>query len=466
MIGPWSAAIETAALVRAGKLSALEVTLLAVARIEAVDRRLNAFTDVTAGRALAAARAVDAARARREELPPLAGVPFAVANLFDLAGVTTRAGASIERQKPPAARDAFAVGRLAAAGAVCMGALNMDEYGYGFAAENAHDGPCRNPHDIGHTAGGAAGGSAAAVAGGLVPLALGSDTNGSIRVPASLSGVFALKPTFGRLSRRGAFPLARSLDHVGPVARTVADLALAYELLQGADAEDPAQAGRPVEPVSAALAEGLDGLRIAVADGYFAKNGDAEALAAVARVASALHATRRITLPEAERARAAAQIIVAAEGAARHLASLQTRAHEFDPAVRDRFLAGAVLPAAWLLQAQRFRARYRARMEELFREVDVILAPATPCPAPRLGQKTVELDGRTVPLDSALGLYTQPLSLAGLPSLVVPLAAPGRLPIGVQLVAAPWAEVSLFRVAARLEQLGIARAPIPVDLWP
>ncbi|WP_237214876.1 AtzE family amidohydrolase, partial [Falsiroseomonas oryziterrae] len=450
-----------------GTRRAADVVEQALADIAARDARFNAFTEVTAGRARAEASAVDAAIADGRDPGPLAGVPFAVKNLFDLAGVTTLAGSIIEKDRPPAARDAFLVRRLRAAGAVCLGALNMDEYAYGFTTENSHYGPTRNPHDTARIAGGSSGGSAAAIAAGMVPLTLGSDTNGSIRVPASLCGVFGLKPTYGRLSRSGAYLFAASLDHVGPFARSVADLALAYDTLQGADAADPVQQWRAAEPVSSTLGAGTGRLRIAVAGGHFARGGHSEAFAAVEIVARALGATRRVEIPEAARARAAAFLITMAEGGNLHLPDLRTRPDDFDPMTRDRFLAGALLPAHWLQQAQRLRAAYRAAALKVFDDVDVIVTPATPFVAPTIGQDMIEVEGERVPARPQLGIYTQPISCIGLPALAVPLAdpaaagCPGGLPIGVQLIAAPWREADLFCVAAALERSGVCGSPQP-----
>jgi AtzE family amidohydrolase len=285
--------------VRSGEASALELVRAALERIDARDAELNAFTAVSRERALSEANAVDAARAAGDALGPLAGVPYAVKNLFDIAGMATLAGSKINAGRAPAAVDATVVRRLREAGAVLVGTLNMDEYAYGFTTENSHYGATRNPHDPARIAGGSSGGSAAAVAGELVPLSLGSDTNGSIRVPASLCGIFGFKPTYGRLSRAGTYPFVASLDHVGPFARSVADLALAYDVMQGPDAADPACAQRPAEPSLALLPHRADGLRIAVAGGYFASNAGPEALDAVARAAQALGATRTVALPEA-----------------------------------------------------------------------------------------------------------------------------------------------------------------------
>ena len=215
-----------AAAIRTGAVSAREIAQETLDRIEARNGALGAFTDMTATRALAKADAIDTARARGTNLGPLAGAPFAVKNLFDIAGLPTRAGSKINRDRPPSKVDATVVARLETAGGVLVGALNMGEFAYDFTGRNVHDGPSRNPHDLEHMTGGSSGGSAAAVAGGLVPVALGSDTNGSIRVPSSFCGLFGLKPTYGRLSRVGTFPFVASLDHVGPLARSVGDLAL------------------------------------------------------------------------------------------------------------------------------------------------------------------------------------------------------------------------------------------------
>src|SRR6478735_6324566 len=305
MTAPLSAS-EIAKAVTSRKLSALEVTEAALARIEQHNPILNSFTDVTADRARAKARAVDADIAAGKSVGPLAGVPFAVKNLFDVKGISTLAGSKINRDLPPSKRDATLIERMEAAGAVLVGALNMGEYAYDFTGENVHDGNSRNPHDPTRMSGGSSGGSGGAVGGGLVPLALGSDTNGSIRVPASFCGIFGLKPTYGRLSRARSFPFVFSLDHLGPFARNVGDLALAYDAMQGLDPDDAACATRPAEPVAPLLAHDIGGLRIAVAGGYFQKNIFPEAVEAVARVAKALGANTTIEIPEAARARAAA----------------------------------------------------------------------------------------------------------------------------------------------------------------
>jgi AtzE family amidohydrolase len=454
-------AAKIAAAVKAGKVSAREAVEAALTRIVALNDRLGAFTDVTAGRALKRADAIDAARARGQALGPLAGAPFAVKNLFDVAGLPTRAGSKINRDLPPAAADATLVTRMEATGAILVGALNMGEYAYDFTGENAHDGPSRNPHDIERMSGGSSGGSGTAVASGMTPLALGSDTNGSIRVPASLCGIFGLKPTYGRLSRARTFPFVASFDHLGPFARTVEDLALAYDAMLGPDADDPALADIAVNPVAGRLDEGIAGLRVARLGGYFAKTGEPAAFEAVERVASALGDGRVLEFPQVERARAAAYLITMAEGAALHLDRLRTRGADFDPDVRDRLVAGAMLPGAWIVKAQKFRRWFKRQVAEAFKDVDVVLAPATPCRAPRLGQRTMVLDGQETLVRPNLGLFTQPISFIGLPVATVPVWTSGeRLPIGVQIIAAPWREDLALRVARFLELAGVVSAPI------
>jgi AtzE family amidohydrolase len=351
--------------------------------------------------------------------------------------------------------------RLEAADAILVGALNMGEYAYDFTGENAHYGASRNPHDPDHMSGGSSGGSGTAVASGMVPLALGSDTNGSIRVPSSFCGLFGLKPTYGRLSRARTFPFVSSFDHLGPFARSTADLALAYDAMQGPDPLDHAQSPRAIEPTSPSLDEGIAGLRIARAGGYFASGGQPECFEAIDRVAKALDVTDVVDLPEARRARSAGYLITMAEGAALHFDRIKARADDFDLDVRDRLIAGAMIPAAWIVQAQKFRRWYRDEVARIFESVDIILAPSTPCRAPRLGQKTMVLDGVEMMVRANLGIYTQPISFIGLPVANVPIWTKGeRLPIGVQIIAAPWREDLALRVARWLETQGVVHAPV------
>ena len=454
----WSSSSDIAKAVASGKTSALNVVDDAFARIEERNPALNAFTAITVERARARAKAIDAAP-NKSKLP-LAGVPFAVKNLFDIEGIATVAGSKINRTHPPAKKDSPLIARLEAAGAVLVGALNMGEYAYDFTGENVHDGPSRNPHDFTRMSGGSSGGSGTAVGGGMVPLALGSDTNGSIRVPSSLCGIFGIKPTYGRLTRASSFPFVASLDHLGPFARCTRDLALSYDAMQGPDPGDAACVDRGIELTLPQLQKGIDGLRIVTAGGYFREGGAREAHDALDLVAKALGARTEIEIPEAHRARAAAYVITTTEGAALHLDRLRNQATEFDPAVRDRLLAGAMVPSTLVVKAQIFRRWYRDRVVELFKNCDAILAPATPVTAPKLGQVTFMLGGVELPVRANMGIYTQPISFIGLPVVAVPVPLK-PLPIGVQIITAPWREDIGLRIAYALEKMGVCVAPKP-----
>jgi amidase/aspartyl-tRNA(Asn)/glutamyl-tRNA(Gln) amidotransferase subunit A len=441
-----------------GDLSAAQVCEAAIDRIAATEPRVNAFTDRTLERARSEAAAVDRLRARGVALPPLAGLPYAVKNLFDIEGVTTLAGSAVNRGLPAAVADAVLVRRLREAGAVLLGALNMDEYAYGFTTENTHYGACRNPHDLTRIAGGSSGGSGAAVAAGQVPLTLGSDTNGSIRVPSSLCGVWGLKPTFGRLSRRGSYPFVHSIDHLGPIADTVQTLALAYDALQWPDAQDPGCHALRVQPAAPTLALGVQGLRIGVLGGYFDANASEPARAVVAQAALALGAQADVVWPEPALGRAAAFIISASEGGHLHLPDLRTRLTDFEPLSVDRFIAGALQPAHWTVQAQRFRRVYRERVNALFAHWDVLLCAATPVSATPIGTEWITVNGQRHPCRPAMGLLTQPVSFAGCPVVAAPMwpDATDGMPLGVQLIAAPWKEDLALRAAAVLQAAGVA----------
>ena len=421
---------------------ALEVINRTLAEIEAKNRHLNCFTDILHPRALAQAQKIDLAIANGEPVGVLAGVPFAVKNLFDIEGIVTLAGSKINRDHPAAGQDAIAIQTLEAAGAVLVGATNMDEYAYGFVTENAHYGATANPRDPSRVSGGSSGGSAAAVAANLVPLALGSDTNGSVRVPAACCGVVGLKPTFGRVSRRGLFLFVNSLDHPGFFSDNVADMAAIWSLFAKNNLKAPLN--------------GLEGVKIALADDYFQQGAEPEVIEAVTAIAERLGVSQKITIPETARARAAAYIITASEGANWHLPRLQTRLEDFDPATRDRFLAGALIPSSWYLQAQRFRRWYRDRLREIFTEVDIILTPTIPCIAPPLGVEKMIIDGQELLIRPNLGRFTQPFSFIGLPALSLPIKRSSRLPLGLQIIAAPDREDLILRVARVLEEMLIA----------
>lgn len=405
-------------------------------------RDLCAATVILEERALAQAARVDALVASGRDPGPLAGVPFGVKDLFDVAGLPTTVGAAMLRDAPPAARDAEAIMRLEAAGAVLVATLNMDAFAYGFATINAHFGTTRNPHDPDRIAGGSSGGSAAVVAAGIVPFSLGSDTNGSIRVPSALCGTFGLKPTHGGLPMQGVYPFVDSFDDIGPFARTVADLKLIWDVLGG---EAPPASGQ----------------RVARLGGWFAANVSDELAAGIDSVAAHLGGIDTIELPRVDAARSAAFLMTAAEGGALHLPELRRRPLEYDPAVRDRLIAGAMLPATAYVEAQRFRAWFCEQVARVFDRYDVLIAPAAGVAAPPIHDPTILVNGERVPARAHLGLYTQPISFIGLPVVSVPLFRPGALPLGLQLIGRPHGERALFDFAARLEAEELIGAASP-----
>lgn len=441
-----------------GDLSAREIAQHTLSAIEQHNPALNAWTEITADRMWQEAGVIDRQRRNGQPLPPLAAVPYAVKNLFDVVGYSTLAGASLFRDRPAAREDAWAVNKLAQSGAMLSGMLNMDAYAYGFTTENSHYGATRNPRDLTRIAGGSSGGSAAAVAAGLVHFSLGTDTNGSIRVPASLCGVLGLKPTFGRLSRSGSHPFVASLDHIGPFARSTADLALIYDALQGHDPADAFQANQPPQPTLAALNKGQDGLRCGVLGGYFQQWCNDDARSAVATAARALNASDEVTFADAEIARSSAFLISASEGGNHYLPALRATPERFEPLSRERLLAGAMIPAAWYIQAQRFRRHFQQQVLPLFAQFDVLIAPATPCSATTIGQETMHINGTDLPTRASMGMLTQPISFLGLPVTTVPLQTAGGLPIGLQLIAAPFKEEMALRAARALEQQGLVIA--------
>ncbi|WP_298394325.1 AtzE family amidohydrolase [Sphingobium sp.] len=430
--------------VREGRVSAVETAQTAINRIRTLDGRINAVTRLLEKRALAEAALVDQKVAAGFDPGPLAGVPYGVKDLFDVAGLPTTAGAGIRRDAPPASVDAQAIMRLNAAGAVLVATLNMDEFAYGFATVNATWGTTRNPHDPGRLAGGSSGGSAAGVAAGMLPFTLGSDTNGSIRIPASLCGVWGLKPTHGALPMEGVFPFVDSFDDIGPFTRSARDLALITGIL----------AAKPLQM------DASPGLCVARLGGWFANNLEPAMETAFADFCGQLGALPTIELPQVDRARSAAFLMTAAEGGRRHLPMLRHNPAGFDPATRDRLIAGAALPSAAYLDAQDFRIYYKAQLDRIFETVHIAVAPVTVGVAPRIDNPVIRIDGRPVPARANLGLFTQPLNFAGLPVISAPLATADGLPLGVQLIGPPGSDATLFAFAADLEQRGLLRAHI------
>lgn len=431
--------------VRSGAVTAASVAESCLSGLEREGGRLVAVTRLLAGRARCEAQAVDAIIAAGGDPGPLAGVPYGVKDLFDVAGLPTTAGSSLYADAPSATADAEAIVRLRAAGAVLVATLNMDEFAYGFATINAHHGTTRNPHDPDRLAGGSSGGSAAVVAAGLLPFSLGSDTNGSVRVPASLTGIYGLKPTHGGLPMDGVFPFAHSFDDVGPFASSIEDMQCVWRVLTGES-----------------LSHSTGTLRVARLGGRFRDNADPDQIDAIDAIAPD---APLVELPDIGAARSAAFLITASEGGALHRAALARDPMGFDPATRDRLIAGALLPPELYAKAQDFKARYRQRINALIADFDVLLAPTTPCVAPLIADPRVLIDGALSPARADLGIHSQPISFIGLPSLCVPLNRPDKLPIGIQLIGKAGDEAALFRFATMLEEQGRIGVTLPARLF-
>jgi aspartyl-tRNA(Asn)/glutamyl-tRNA(Gln) amidotransferase subunit A len=479
--------IEIAERVRSGAISAESSVAEALDRLAARDGSLHAFLHVARDSALEAARSVDAKRARGDDPGVLAGVPIAIKDAICTRGLPSTAGSRIlEKYVPP--YDATVIERLRAAGAVVVGKTNMDEFAMGSSNENSAFGPVHNPWNLDCAPGGSSGGSAASVAARIVPCSLGSDTGGSIRQPASLTGTVGIKPTYGRVPRYGLIAFASSLDQIGPFATDVRGAARVLRVLAGPDPRDSTSLDVPVSDFEAACGRSIKGLRIGVAAEYFGEGLDPEVGESVRSAIADLEAegcvVRPVSLPHTRYAIATYYVLATAEassnlarfdgvrfglrieeGAARHdLRAMYgaTRDAGFGTEVKRRIVLGTfVLSAgyydAYYLKAQRVRTLIRRDFEDAFRDVEVICCPTSPTPAFRLGERVDD------PLAMYLSdVYSVPASLAGIPAMSVP-CAPTRsgLPVGLQIAARPLDEDSMLAVASAWEARSPARSLIP-----
>ncbi|HEY6554570.1 MAG TPA: Asp-tRNA(Asn)/Glu-tRNA(Gln) amidotransferase subunit GatA [Vicinamibacteria bacterium] len=459
--------------VAARSLSAEEITLAHLDRVATVEPRIDALLAVLADRALDRSRQLDRALAAGEPTPALAGVPVVLKDILDVEGVATTCGSRIlEGYRPPFT--ATAVARLEAAGAIVLGKANLDEFAMGSSTENSAYKRTRNPWDPGRVPGGSSGGSAAAVASGMAPLALGTDTGGSIRQPAALCGVVGLKPTYGRVSRYGVVAFASSLDQVGPLARSVEDVALAAGVLCGHDPNDATSSPMAVPDFAARCGEPGPGLRVGVPWTFLDRGVDEGVLATFRRSLALLEGTGArivdVSLPHLPHAIATYYLVATAEassnlarfdgvryglrraGANLHGMYAETREHGFGPEVKRRIILGTFALSsgyydAYYLRAQKVRTLIRRDYEQAFASCDVVATPTTPTPAFRLGDKTED------PLQMYLeDIFTVPANLAGIPGVSVPCGLVAGLPVGLQLVGRPFDEVTLLRAARTFEE--------------
>ena len=444
--------VDAAALVARREVSPVELVDTCLNRIAALDDRLRAFVVVLDARAREDARRAERAIMAGGYRGPLHGIPIAIKDLADVAGVPTRAGSAILADAEPAVSDATAVARLRDAGAVVLGKTTTHEFAFSVFTP-----PTRNPWDLNRVPGGSSGGSAVAVATGMAYAALGSDTGGSIRIPAASCGVVGLKPTYGRVSKAGVIPLAWSLDHVGPLARCVADAAVFLDAVAGPDADDPTTSDTPAENVAGDLHRGIVGWTIGIPDRYFSSRVDpavtATIEAAKARLVAAGASSRIVAIPALDRVLDVHYLTILAEAAAYHRARYVDRLADYGEDVQ-RFLAiGAGIPAIDYIEAQRARRGVLADMLSAFKEVDLLLTPTLPIEAPPVGQETTRWEDGDEDALTTLIRFTCPFNQAGLPAITVPCGlGTSGLPVGIQLVGPPFAEARVLRAATEVER--------------
>jgi aspartyl-tRNA(Asn)/glutamyl-tRNA(Gln) amidotransferase subunit A len=448
---------ELATAIRAGHLSPVELTQACLQRIGRLDGRLRAFITVDGDRARATARAREAEVRSGRIRGPLHGVPLAYKDLFTIRGLPTSCGTKTDEYFV-AEGEATCVARLTAAGAITLGKLNLSELALGPFGDNAHRGDAQTPWRPGHAAGGSSSGSGGAVAAGLVPGALGTDTGGSIRLPAACCGIVGLKPTYGRVSRAGAMPLSWSLDHVGPMARTVRDVALLLGVIAGHDPLDATSSPRPVPDYLAGLEGSIAGLRVVVPEGYYWDGLDAEVAAGVRAAVGVLgELGARVetrALPDPQILVEVANIVARCESAAVHGRVVREQPHVLQPAVRARLEVGLHVSAHDYLQATRLRARLtRSFLRDVFPDADLLVVPTIPEPAPAL--ETVKA-GSTEEIVRRMGRFsrlTRPWNALGLPALSVPCGfAVNGLPLGLTVVGRPFDETTVLRAGHAYEQ--------------
>ncbi|HUF92080.1 MAG TPA: amidase [Candidatus Limnocylindria bacterium] len=454
---------DVAEAVRLRKVSAVEVTQACLDRIARFDPALRAFITVDADGALAAAKAADAAPAPRG---PLHGVPVAFKDLCHVRGLPTSCGTKTAEYFS-ADPECTAVARLRAAGAIVLGKLNMSELALGPFGDNAHHGDVQNPWKPGYAAGGSSSGSAAAVAARLAFGALGSDTGGSIRLPAACCGIVGLKPTYGRVSRAGAMALSWSVDHLGPMTRTVRDAALMLGVIAGHDPRDATSSRRPVGDFLTALDRPLAGVRVGIPDNYYF-DGVAADVETAARVAagtleSAGARVHTLRIPDPAIMADVSNILARCESAVVHARVARERPHELQPAVRGRLEVGFHVSAFDYLQAARLRARLaREFVTEVFAEVDVLLAPAIPAPAPRLDDAKAGTVDAVMTRMARFSRLTRPFNGLGLPALSLPCGwSAAGLPLAVQVIGRPFDEARVLAVSAAIEREGAQHARRP-----
>jgi aspartyl-tRNA(Asn)/glutamyl-tRNA(Gln) amidotransferase subunit A len=455
---------EAAEALRTRRASAVELTAAAIARIDRLNSTLRAFITVTADYAMLRAKQADAEMAAGNDRGPLHGIPIAVKDLFGMRGVRTTDGSKVFENFVPS-ENAAVVDKLESAGAVILGKLNQHELAYGITSANPHFGAVRNPWDTERSPGGSSGGSGAAVAAQIVYAAMGSDTGGSIRIPASFCGTVGLKPTYGRVSRYGALPLGYTLDHMGPLTRSVRDAAMMLNAIAGYDRRDETSSRRPTVDYVPEEGCNIHGLRIGFPQNFYFErlDGDVESAVrgAIARAESLGASVKAVTVPDVAALNAVGRMILLAEASAVLEPYMENRAR-FGADVLALLDQGRLVSAADYINAQRLRRKMRAEFEKVWDEVDCLICPATPNTAPKIGETTIRLGGRDEDVRLATTRLVRGINVLGYPALSLPCGLSGSgLPVGLQIVGPAFDEATILRIGAALEDGGVGIPPCP-----
>ena len=457
--------LEAARALRERRVSAVELGEAALAAIERLNPKLNAFLLVTRERALERARLADRELAEGHDRGPLQGIPVALKDLFHMTGVATTGGSPLYAGLVPR-EDSTVVARLEAAGAVILGKLNLHELAYGITSDNPHFGAVRNPWNGAHSPGGSSGGSGAAVASEMVFAAMGTDTGGSIRIPASFCGTVGIKPTYGRVSRHGVLPLGYTLDHVGPLARTARDAAAVLHAIAGRDPKDDSSSARPVTEYVPAEGCSIRGVKIGVPNNFYfdrvQEDVEASVRKAIARAEGLGAEVLPVTVPDMAAVNAAARVILLGEASAVYHTEIAERRGEMGADVRALLDQGRLVAATDYINAQRLRRRMQAEFERLWDEVDCLMTPATPNAAPAIGETMLRFGGVEEDVRLASTRLVRGINLLGLPALSLPcgLTRTG-LPVGLQVIGPRFAEGRILRIAAALEDSGLTLPECP-----
>lgn len=447
---------EAAERIARKELSPVELVQAHLERIRATDDKLNSFITLLAGEAMESAREAEQAIQNGDHRGPLHGIPIGLKDLCYTRGIRTTIGSKINRDFVPD-YDAAVVERFRDSGAVLMGKLQMHEFALGATSENPHDGPAHNPWNVERVTGGSSGGSGASVASGQCMGALGSDTGGSVRIPAGACGIVGLKPTFGVVSRYGVYPLSYSLDTVGPMTRTVRDNALVMNVIAGHDPRDPSSVQRAGEDYTRYLGEDLEGLRIGIPQDYFYDAIDKEIVDAVYAAADVLRelgaVVAEISMPVIQHSIPISGTILLTEAAEIHMESLKTRPDDFDPDVRARLETGALTPAIDYIKAQRARTAFNREVGETMKEFDALLAPTLPVGSPKISEPTVRVSGKDIHKLALMPSLTRPFNITGQPTISVPCGfTSDGMPIGMQLAGRNYEDAFVLKIAHAYEQ--------------